>query len=193
MERLMRDERGSQSPVSAPPPAGSEATEDGGQRGLDDTNEVKLSDNLPAGRCGYPTEESYDSGVPTRRERLTAHLDVRLSRGERAEVSQRAHSLGVKPSAWARAVMRDALDSRRNEVQRVERMAARPRRGRQVDGAKVETLRRIGTTFEGLRRDIARARKDGESISVVVDDVLLDEACAVLAELRSDIGDGTRL
>lgn len=49
MERLMRDERGSQSPVSAPPPAGSEATEDGGQRGLDDTNEVKLSDNLPAG------------------------------------------------------------------------------------------------------------------------------------------------
>jgi len=44
-----------------------------------------------------------------------------------------------------------------------------------------------------LRRDIARARKDGESISVVVDDVLLDEACAVLAELRSDIGDGTRL
>lgn len=193
MERLMRDERGSQSPVSAPPPAGSEATEDGGQRGLDNTNEVKLSDNLPAGRCGYPTEESYDSGVPTRRERLTAHLDVRLSRGERAEVSQRAHSLGVKPSAWARAVMRDALDSRRNEVQRVERMAARPRRGRQVDGAKVETLRRIGTTFEGLRRDIARARKDGESISVVVDDVLLDEACAVLAELRSDIGDGTRL
>ena len=193
MERLMRDERGSQSPVSAPPPAGSEATEDGGQRGLDDTNEVKLSDNLPAGRCGYPTEESYDSGVPTRRERLTAHLDVRLSRGERAEVSQGAHSLGVKPSAWARAVMRDALDSRRNEVQRVERMAARPRRGRQVDGAKVETLRRIGTTFEGLRRDIARARKDGESISVVVDDVLLDEACAVLAELRSDIGDGTRL
>ena len=193
MERVMRDERGAARPVSTPPPATRTASEDGGQRGLDDTNEVKLSDNLPAGRCGYPTEESYDSGVPTRRERLTAHLDVRLSRGERAEVSQRAHSLGVKPSAWARAVMRDALDSRRNEVQRVERMAARPRRGRQVDGAKVETLRRIGTTFEGLRRDIARARKDGESISVVVDDVLLDEACSVMTELRSSLGDGTRL
>lgn len=193
MERLMRDERGSQSPVSAPPPAGSVATEDGGQRALPTEHEVRVSDKVPAGRSGYPTEESCDSGVSAQRERLTAHLDVRLSRSERAEVSQRAHSLGVKPSAWARAVMRDALDSRRNEVQRVERMTARPRRGRQVDGAKVETLRRIGTTFEGLRRDIARARKDGESISVVVDDVLLDEACAVLAELRSDIGDGTRL
>ena len=72
-------------------------------------------------------------------------------------------------------------------------MAARGCRDRQVDGAKVETLRRIGTTFEGLRRDIARARKDGESISVVVDDVLLDEACSVMTELRSSLGDGTRL
>lgn len=193
MERLMRDERGSQSPVSAPPPAGSEATEDGGQQGLDDTNEVKLSDNLPAGRSGYPSEESYDSGVSTLRERLTAHLDVRLSCSERAEISQRAHALGVKPSAWARAVLRDALDSRRSEVQRVERMAARSRRDRQVDGAKVETLRRIGTTFEGLRRDVARARKDGESISVVVDDGLLEEACSVMTELRSELGDGTRV
>lgn len=193
MERVMRDERGAARPVSTPPPATRTASEDGGRRGLDDTNEVKLSDNLPAGRSGYPTEESCDSGVSTQRERLTAHLDVRLSRSERAEVSQRARALGVKPSAWARAVIRDALDSRRNEVQRLERMAARGCRDRQVDGAKVETLRRIGTTFEGLRRDIARARKDGESISVVVDDVLLDEACSVMTELRSSLGDGTRL
>lgn len=72
-------------------------------------------------------------------------------------------------------------------------MAARSRRDRQVDGAKVETLRRIGTTFEGLRRDVARARKDGESISVVVDDGLLEEACSVMTELRSELGDGTRV
>ena len=193
MERVMRDERGVMRPVSTPPPATRNASEDGGQRGLDDTNEVKLSDSLPAGRSGYPTEESCDSWVSAQRERLTAHLDVRLSRSEHAEVSQRARALGVRPSAWARAVLRDALDSRRSEVQHLERMAARPRRERQVDGAKVETLRRIGTTFEGLRRDIARARKDGESISVVVDDVLLDEACSVMTELRSGLGDETRL
>lgn len=189
----MLDGRDAQRPVSPPPPAGSEATEDGGQRGLDDTNEVKLSDNLPAGRSGYPTSESCDSGVSALRERLTAHLDVRLSRSEHGEISQRARALGVKPSAWARAVLRDALDSRRSEIQRIERMAARPRRDRQVDGAKVETLRRIGTTFESLRRDIARARKVGESINVVVDDGLLDEACSVMTELRSDLGDGMRL
>lgn len=193
MERVMLDERGAQRPLSAPPPATRTASEDGGQRALPTEHEVRVSDKVPAGRSGYPTEESCDSGVSAQRERLTAHLDVRLSRSERAEVSQRAHALGVKPSAWARAVMRDALDSRRGEVQRVERMAARPRRDRQVDGAKVETLRRIGTTFEGLRRDIARARKDVESISVVVDDVLLDEACSVMTELRADLGDGTLL
>ena len=193
MERVMRDEGGAVRPVSTPPPGTRNASEDGGQWGLDDTNEVKLSDNLPAGRSGCPTEESCDLGVSTRRERLTAHLDVRLSRYERDEISQRARALGVKPSAWARAVLRDALDSRRNEVQCVERMAARPRRDRQVDGAKVETLRRIGTTFEGLRRDVARARKDGESISVVVDDGLLEEACSVMTELRSELGDGTRV
>ena len=71
MERVMRDERGAARPVSTPPPATRTASEDGGQRGLDDTNEVKLSDNLPAGRSGYPTEESCDSGVSTQRERLT--------------------------------------------------------------------------------------------------------------------------
>lgn len=189
----MLDGRDAQRPVSPPPPAGSEATEDGGQRGLDDTSEAKLSDNLPAGRSGYPTSESCDSGVSAQRERLTAHLDVRLSRSEHGEVSQRAHSLGVKPSAWVRAVVRDALDSRRGEVLSIESMAARPRRDRQVDSAKVETLRRIGTTFEGLRRDIARASKNGESITVVVNDSLLDEACAALAELRADLGDGARL
>ncbi|MGL4831654.1 MAG: hypothetical protein ACRCWS_03605 [Propionibacteriaceae bacterium] len=160
---------------------------------MDDTNEVKLSDNLPAGRSGYPSNESCDSGVSAQRERLTAHLDVRLSRSKHGEVAQRASALGVKPSAWARAVMRDALDSRRSEVQSIERMAARSRQDRQVDGAKVETLRRIGTTFEGLRRDITRVRKEGASITVVVDGSDLDEACAALAELRSRLGDGTRL
>ena len=189
----MLDARGSQSPVSAPPPAGSAATEDGGRRILDDTSEAKLSDKIPAGRRGYPSSESCDSGVSTQRERLTSHLDVRLSCSEHGEVSQRARALGVKPSAWVRAVVRDALDSRRSEVHSIERMAARARRDRQVDGAKVETLRRIGATFEGLRRDVARARKDGGSITVVVDDALLDEACAVMAELRADLGDGTRL
>lgn len=193
MERLRLDDRGAACPVGTPPPAGSAATEDGGQRILEDTSASELSDKIPASRSGYPTSESCDSGVSTPRERLTSHLDVRLSRSEHGEVSQRARALGVKPSAWVRAVVRDALDSRRSEVQRIERMAARARRDRQVDGAKVETLRRIGTTLEGLRRDVARARKDGGSITVVVDDALLDEACAVMAELRADLGDGTRL
>lgn len=192
MERVIR-RRAAGSVSTHPPPAGSEATEDGGQQILDDTSEAKLSDKIPAGRHGYPSNASFDSGVSTSRERLTAHLDVRLSRSEHTEVSQRARSLGVKPSAWVRAVVRDALDSRRSEVLSIERMAALPRRDRQIDGAKVETLRRIGATFEGLRRDIARARKDGESINVVVDDARLDEACAVMVGLRADLGDGTRL
>lgn len=193
MAGLILNDGGALRPRLTPPPAAPAGCEDGGQWVLDDTSAATLSDKIPAGRSGYHHEESFGSEVSAERERLTSHLDLRLSRSERAEVSQRARALGVKPSAWARAVIRDALDSRRAEVQRLEHIAARPRRDRQVDGAKVETLRRIGTTFEGLRRDVARARKDGESINIVVDDALLDQACSAMAELRTELGDGTRL
>lgn len=48
---------------------------------------------------------------------LDTHVDVRVTREEHAAIKRRTTVLGVKPSTWARAVMRDALDERRHEVE----------------------------------------------------------------------------
>ena len=103
--------------ASAPPsPAGSVATEDEGRQILDDTSEAKLSDKIPAGRVTEPAPKCSSAGAVTSRETLDSHLDVRVSRADREAVDRRAQALGVKPTAWVRAVVRDALDDRRAEV-----------------------------------------------------------------------------
>ncbi|WP_460467395.1 hypothetical protein [Calidifontibacter terrae] len=130
-------------------------------------------------------------GAETSRETLDSHLDVRVSRAERDAVRRRAKSLGVKPSAWARAVLRDALDDRRDEVARIERAAARPRPST-ASVAEVDQLRRLGITLNGLRRDAATARKAGETVTVVVDDDLLVRTFAAVTARRADLGDRTR-
>lgn len=174
-----------------PSPAGSAATEDEGRRILDDTSEAKLSDKIPAGRVTEPATTSIAAGAETSRETLDSHLDVRVSRAERDAVRHRARVLGVKPSAWARAVLRDALDGRRDEVARIERAAARPRPDT-ATAAEVEQLRRLGITLNGLRRDAATARKADDTVTVVVDDDLLVRTLAALTARRAELGDRTR-
>ncbi len=179
--------------ASVPPsPAGSVATEDEGRRILNDTSEAKLSDKIPAGRVSVPPQPLLHSGgAETERETLDSHLDVRVSRADREAVDRRAQALGVKPTAWVRAVVRDALDDRRAEVALIERAAARPR-PTAVSAAEVEQLRRLGVTLNGLRRDAATARKAGETVTVVVDDDLLVRTLAAVTARRADLGDRTR-
>ena len=98
---------------------------------------------------------------------------------------------GVKPTAWARAVIRDELDDRRAEVALLERAAARSRPST-ASVAEIEQLRRLGITLNGLRRDAATARKAGETVTVVVDDGLLTRTLAAVAARRADLGDRTR-
>lgn len=191
MERVMRDERGSQSPVSAPPPATRTASEDGGQRGLDDTSEAKLSDKIPAGRVETPAPESSSAGGSTSRVTLDTHLDVRVTRAQFDAARRRAGALGVKPSAWARAVLLDELDDRRAEVALLERAAARPR-PTAASAAEVEQLRRLGITLNGLRRDAAKARKADDAVTVVVNDNLLEKTLAAVTARRAELGDRTR-
>ena len=116
---------------------------------------------------------------------------MRVSRADREAVDRRAQALGVKPTAWVRAVVRDALDDRRAEVALIERAAARPR-PTAVSAAEVEQLRRLGVTLNGLRRDAATARKTGETVTVVVDDDLLVRTLAAVTARRADLGDRTR-
>ena len=178
--------------ASVPPsPAGSVATEDEGRRILNDTSEAKLSDKIPAGRVTEPAPKCSSARAVTPRETLDSHLDVRVSRADREAVDRRAQALGVKPTAWVRAVVRDALDDRRAEVALIERAAARPR-PTAVSAAEVEQLRRLGVTLNGLRRDAATARKTGETVTVVVDDDLLVRTLAAVTARRADLGDRTR-
>lgn len=189
--RLAPPIRGRASGPGDPSPAGSVATEDEGRRALRTTSEAKLSDNAPAGRVSEPTPPSIAAGAETARETLDAHLDVRVSRADREAVDRRARALGVKPSAWARAVIRDELDDRRAEVALLERAAARPRPST-ATVAEIEQLRRLGITLNGLRRDAATARKAGETVTVVVDDDLLARILAAVTARRADLGDWTR-
>ena len=178
--------------ASAPPsPAGSVATEDEGRRILPTTSEAKLSDKIPAGRVSVPASTSIAAGAETSRDTLDSHLDVRVSRVERDAVRRRAKALGVKPSAWARAVLRDALDGRRDGLARIERAAARPRPDA-ATAAEVEQLRRLGITLNGLRRDAATARRAGETVTVVVDGELLERTLAAVTARRAVLGDRTR-
>ena len=189
--RLAPPVQGRDSRPGDPSPAGSAATEDEGRRALRTTSKAKLSDNAPAGRVSEPTSPSNAVGAETVREALDSHLDVRVSRADREAVDRRARALGVKPTAWARAVIRDELDDRRAEVALLERAAVRPRPSA-ASVAEVEQLRRLGITLNALRRDAATARKAGETVTVVVDDGLLVRTLAAVTARRADLGDRTR-
>lgn len=173
--------RGPRSGPATPSPAGSAATEDEGQRDLEATSASELSGKYPAGL--HPSTElarhSHAARHAHRPSRSTS-LDVRLTVAERAAVHDRAQSLGVKPSAWARAVMLDALDSRRNEVGRMHQ-AAQARPDPELARA-VEQLRRIGVNLnQALRSHSA------------IDEELLVKVQASVDDVRASLGDRTRL
>lgn len=191
MDRLTGSLRGARSAPVIPSPAGSEATEDEGRQILDDTSGAKLSDKIPAGRVSETAPTSNAAGAETTRETLDAHLDVRVSRVEQEAVRRRARALGVKPSGWARAVLRDALDDRRDELARLRHAASRPGPSA-ASAVEVEQLRRLGITLNGLRRDAATARKAGQTVTVVVDDELLQRVLEEVTARRAALGDRTR-
>jgi len=117
----------------------------------------------------------------TPRETLDSHLDVRVSHAERDAVRRRAKALGVKPSAWARAVLRDALDDRRHEVEALAAQAVVPRPRPELARA-VEQLRRVGVNLNQTRR----------AGDVVDGDLLLDVLKQVDA-VRAALGDEVAL
>ena len=93
----------------------------------------------------------------------------------------RAHVLGVKPSAWARAVMLDALDSRSAKVAQLESNAGTKEAAPTSLVPAVEQLRRVGVNLnQALRKGAA------------VDDGLLHEVMVAVDEVRASLGDRTR-
>ena len=112
------------------------------------------------------------------RARRDVSLDVRLTTGEREAIRDRARVLGVKPSAWARAVMLDALDQRHTrEASMVQTSREKP--APELAGA-VEQLRRVGVN---LNTTLRKGR--------AVDTSLLRAVLGAVAEVRASLGDRT--
>ena len=118
---------------------------------------------------------------PRNSRRREVSLDVRLTVADRDAIRRRAHVLGVKPSAWARAVMLDALDSRSSKVAQLESNAGVKETAPTSLAPAVEQLRRVGVNLnQALRKGPA------------VDDGLLHEVMVAVDEVRASLGDRTR-
>ena len=226
MERLTTPIRDLRQRPGTPSPAGSTATEDEGQRFLEDMSASEMSDKNPAGRLPYAPENEPDSPSSAGRDRaegcaedpaLAAELhhdsqvntgrgaaqragpaeapveprnscrrevslDVRLTVADRDAIRRRAHVLSVKPSAWARAVMLDALDSRSSKVDQLENNAGVKEAAPTSLAPAVEQLRRVGVNLnQALRKGAA------------VDDSLLHAVMVAVDEVRASLGDRTRV
>ena len=226
MERLTTPIRDLRQRPGTPSPAGSAATEDEGQRFLENRGASRVSDKNPAGRLPYApenepdspssagrdrsegcaedpalsAEQHHDSQVNTGRgaaqragsaeapveprnsRRREVSLDVRLTVADRDAIRRRAQVLSVKPSAWARAVMLDALDSRSSKVDQLENNAGVKEAAPTSLAPAVEQLRRAGVNLnQALRKGAA------------VDDSLLHAVKAAVDEVRASLGDRTRV
>lgn len=186
-----------QSVGTCPSPATNEVSEDEGQRRVGGEERSDLSDNVPAGTASfYPSEDMSSGGrrmmepaPPTQeqtqgageRVTLNTHLDVRVTRGEHDAIKRRATVLGVRPSTWARAVLRDALDQRRHEVEILAAHATVPRPAPELARA-VEQVRRVGVNLN----QVVRAGS-------AVDEEILRDVLAAVTEVRSLLGDEVAL
>lgn len=113
-------------------------------------------------------------------------MSVRLAGAERAAVARRARTLGVTPSAWVRAVVRDALDGRRAEVEQMHRAASATTATVPPEvGRAVAELRAVGRNLNQLTRSVNAGEAAG------IDAEVLAEVAAAVADLRGTLGDRT--
>ena len=184
--------------VPSPSPAGRVATEDvgqlhvGGQRSL-----LRSSDNRPAGTVVLPPSKvlmekggKTNASAPATEETiqgadarviLDAHIDVRVTRTELDAIKREARKLGVKPSKWVRAVLRDALDARSHEEEALAAYAAVPMPSPEKARA-VEQMRRAGVNLN-------QALRTGAAVT----DELLRDVLAAHDDLRAAFGDEVSL
>lgn len=104
--------------------------------------------DAPAKEMGpHGGRTNRDSTTSTRRD---VSLDVRLTTAEREAIRARARVLGAKPSAWGRAVMLDALDTRGTR-EAVMQQTAHEIPNPELAGA-VEQLRHVGINLNQVLR-----------------------------------------
>lgn len=193
--REWRTERGSGSsdihPAGQTPTVSSETPQRGGSEARHDRGRGEaVSGGSPASvqprdstRAAVPAREMEPHGGRALRVSKTAtrrdvSLDVRLSKTEREAIRDRARALGAKPSAWARAVMLDALDQR-HALEAAMQQNAGETPNPEFAGA-VEQLRRVGVNLN-------QALRKGQT----VDTGLLRAVFNAVTEVRAALGDRT--
>lgn len=184
--------------VTSPSPAGRVATEDVGQRRVGGQRSLlRSSDNRPAGTVVLPPSKvlmekggKTNASAPATEETtqgadarviLDAHVDVRVTRTELDAIKREARKLGVKPSTWVRAVLRDALDARSHEEEALAAYAAVPMPSPEKARA-VEQMRRAGVNLN-------QALRTGAAVT----DELLRDVLAAHDDLRAAFGDEVSL
>jgi len=136
-------------------------------------------------------ERSTQGRVPARqRERAatkrTKQLQLRLSEGEHAAITEAARASGMSRGAWAAATVQASIDRHRDPLESVELRAAL---GELVE-ARAE-LARVGNNLNQL----ARRANEGTPPAVSLIEDMRDELFAVLAEIgdvTAEVGSAAR-
>lgn len=175
-----------------------------------------MSDMSPAGPVPYgPDQVPTGGGIGASSsaslcdgdgDALDVRVTVRITAADKVAVDARARALGVSPGAWIRAVIRDALDARRTEVEVLERACMAPKPDPQVSAA-IDQLRRVGVNLNQLvrgrraaERALVKAVRAGQ-ITKEVARALMDTSISEdvvlpvierVDDLRTALGDRTR-
>lgn len=133
--------------------------------------------------------EAAPGGGAKHRRRGSPHLDTRYDEATLQAIRTRAKRLGLTPSAWVRATVRDALDARRTDE--LDAAVAAYLLGVEGRVQASADARELGGQIRPLAinvNDLDHRARSGEPISLC-DDV--PELIELLREVRQLLGDRT--
>ena len=175
------------------------------QAGLEDTSASEVSDSPTACHLSVPPEQQPDSQVDTdravaegvraehdgakRRRGRGGRLDTRFDEATLASLRARAKRLGLAPSTWVRAVVRDALHTSRSEE--LSAAVAAHLLGVEERVQASADARELAAQVRPLAinvNDLDRRARSGESVELSAD---VSELIELLREVRALLGDRT--
>lgn len=173
------------------------------QAGLEDTSVSDVSDRPTACHSGVQVEQQADSQVDTgradaeavrqshggakRRRGSGGRLDTRFDDATLAALRTRAERLGLAPSTWVRAVVRDALHGARSEELDAAVAAHLLRVESRVQASA--DARELAAQVRPLAinvNDLDRRARAGEAVALSAE---VSELIELLREVRALLGD----
>lgn len=184
---------------------GIEGGEAPSQAGLEDTSVSDVSDRPTACHSGVQMEQRADSQVNTgradaeavrqshggakRRRGSGGRLDTRFDDATLGALRTRAKRLGLAPSTWVRAVVRDALHGARSEE--LDAAVAAHLLGVEARVQASADARELAAQVRPLAinvNDLDRRARAGESVALSTE---VPELIELLREVRALLGDRT--